>query len=177
MTTTQAPTDVAQGAIVHPARPDGAAAVYRLRDADGYLLYIGSAYDPDHRCKAHRDKPWWPDVASRTDEWHESRGYAYAAELDAILAEEPLHNRAGSRWWSYPITAATLRRDEESRARGRVQSEAYRLQRQVREEAAEAGFSISDAWRLSKLSFVDFLDASGLFASWVTRLRTFPTYA
>ncbi|MFJ6014513.1 hypothetical protein [Streptomyces sp. NPDC092952] len=157
-----------------PQRP---AAVYRLRDADGNLLYIGSAYDPGHRCRAHRSESWWPDVASRTDEWHESRGYAYAAELDAIVAEEPQRNRAGSRWWSYPVTEATLRSAEESRARGRVQSEAYRFQRQVREEAEADGVPPSEAWRLSKRAFVDFLDASGLFDPWVARLRKFSVYA
>ncbi|MET8905759.1 hypothetical protein [Streptomyces sp. Tu 4128] len=34
------------------------AAVYRLYDTDGVLLYIGSVYDPEERCEARRTKPW-----------------------------------------------------------------------------------------------------------------------
>lgn len=72
------------------------AAVYRLYDADDVLLYIGSAYDPEERCKAHRSKPWWPDVARRTDEWRPGRGDAYGAEAQAIAEENPRHNLLGT---------------------------------------------------------------------------------
>lgn len=44
------------------------AAVYRLYDAAGTLLYIGSAYDPEQRVERHRKKPWWPQAVRRTDE-------------------------------------------------------------------------------------------------------------
>lgn len=68
------------------------AAVYRLYDEAGTLLYVGSAYDPAHRCKSHRDKAWWPDVARREDEWHPNRWIAYAKETKAIKAERPRNN-------------------------------------------------------------------------------------
>jgi DNA-directed RNA polymerase specialized sigma24 family protein len=69
------------------------AAVYRLYDAEGVLLYIGSAYDPKGRAKAHRAKPWWPLVARREDEWHPSREAAYVAETEAIRAVHPQGNK------------------------------------------------------------------------------------
>ncbi|MFJ8006123.1 hypothetical protein [Streptomyces fagopyri] len=75
------------------ARP---AAVYRLYDDAGTLLYIGSAYDPETRAAQHKDKPWWPDIARRTDEWHPSRHVAYTEETKAIAADKPLHNTAGT---------------------------------------------------------------------------------
>ncbi|MGW1525411.1 GIY-YIG nuclease family protein [Streptomyces sp. NPDC002159] len=72
------------------------AAVYRLFDAAGELLYIGSAYDPEERCKEHHSKAWWPQVASRTEEWRRSRLDAYAWEMKAIANEGPLHNVMGT---------------------------------------------------------------------------------
>jgi hypothetical protein len=71
------------------------AAVYRLYDADG-LLYIGSAYDPDHRCKSHLGKPCWPLVVRRTEEWHPTRGHAYSAEMQTIVTEGSKHNIMGA---------------------------------------------------------------------------------
>jgi hypothetical protein len=72
------------------------AAVYRLHDATGTLLYIGSAYDPERRCERHEGLPWWPQVAQRTEEWHPSRGHAYSAEMQAIADEHPRHNVMGT---------------------------------------------------------------------------------
>lgn len=69
------------------------AAVYRLYDAEGALLYVGSAYNPEQRSKKHRGKEWWPEVARREDEWHPSREAAYVAETEAIAAERPAGNR------------------------------------------------------------------------------------
>ena len=69
------------------------AAVYRLYDDAGTLLYIGSAYDPAKRSRAHRDKPWWPLVVRREDEWHPSREAAYVAETESIREGLPLGNK------------------------------------------------------------------------------------
>lgn len=69
------------------------AAVYRLYDVAGTLLYIGSAYDPVKRSRAHRDKPWWPQVARREDEWHPTREAAYIAETEAIRQGPPPGNK------------------------------------------------------------------------------------
>jgi hypothetical protein len=38
---------------------DRPAAVSRLYDEAGALLYVGSSFDPEERCKGHREKPWW----------------------------------------------------------------------------------------------------------------------
>lgn len=76
--------------VSNESRP---AAVYRLYDADGALLYIGSAYDPAQRSKKHREKPWWALVARREDEWHPSREAAYVAETEAIKEKMPPGNK------------------------------------------------------------------------------------
>lgn len=69
------------------------AIVYRVFDADGALLYIGSTKrDLGARLPEHAGKPWAcrakrVDVA-RFDSIEEARD----AERDAIAAERPLHN-------------------------------------------------------------------------------------
>lgn len=76
--------------------PSRRAAVYRLYDAAGTLLYIGSAYDPDARWAQHKTtKEWWSDVVSHTLAWQPSREQAFAVEAAAIRAEKPKHNQVG----------------------------------------------------------------------------------
>jgi DNA-directed RNA polymerase specialized sigma24 family protein len=82
-----------EGTALTVSKPGRPAAVYRLYAADGALLYIGSAYDPKERSKKHREKPWWPQVARREDEWHPSREAAYVAETEAIEEARPPGNR------------------------------------------------------------------------------------
>lgn len=68
-------------------------ALYRLSDSEGRLLYVGIAFEPKVRWASHAsEKAWWPDVAERTVEWHESRTAAAAAEIVAIREEKPLYN-------------------------------------------------------------------------------------
>lgn len=76
-----------------PNEQRGRTAVYRLYDADGTPLYIGISDDPERRFKQHRDsKPWWPQVARKTIEWHPNRTLALKAEATAIEAETPAYN-------------------------------------------------------------------------------------
>ncbi|MEU1663602.1 GIY-YIG nuclease family protein [Streptomyces sparsogenes] len=68
-------------------------ALYRLRNQDGELLYVGITDNPERRWKDHaKDKTWWPEVASRSIEWFPNRGHALAAEGKAIRSERPRHN-------------------------------------------------------------------------------------
>ena len=68
-------------------------ALYRLFDAADQLLYIGITYKPEARWKAHAaTKSWWPNVARKSMEWHDTRPLAEAAEVAAIKAELPVHN-------------------------------------------------------------------------------------
>lgn len=86
----------------------GPTALYRLRTADGYLLYIGITIDPKRRFKEHRKTmSWWPDVdPDRTViEWLDCGGQAAAdIEVAAIRAEFPWHNAvaAGDAVWELP---------------------------------------------------------------------------
>jgi hypothetical protein len=71
--------------------------VYRLYAADDTLLYVGIAYNPKERWRSHaRDRAdtWWPLVARRDVEWFATRTEAAAAEVAAIVTEQPLHNVA-----------------------------------------------------------------------------------
>lgn len=141
------------------------AAVYRLYDAEGALLYIGSAYDPDERCKAHRSQPWWPQVARRTEEWHPARGKAYVEELKAIAVEGAKYNRMGAPGYTTPKTEAVLQRNALAKLRGKLISEGYGVSGDVRTAAYEAGYSPKEAHRLAKEAEIQFLEHTGLFAA------------
>lgn len=48
--------------------PNGAVAVYRAYDADGYLLYVGITDDPKRRIlREHRARARWYRLARRVD--------------------------------------------------------------------------------------------------------------
>ncbi|MGW3445627.1 GIY-YIG nuclease family protein [Streptomyces sp. NPDC001076] len=143
------------------------AAVYRLWDAAGNLLYIGSSYDPQRRYQDHRDKPWWPQVARCVEEWRASRIDAYRAELKAIAAEDPRHNVYGTD----RETEAMRQRTEMGRVRGAVQRGAYRFAWNVLLDANQSGLPSGEAHRLRQEAFIDYLDASGVFPAYVKRLR------
>lgn len=67
--------------------------LYRLFDAAGTLLYVGISSDPKVRWINHAgEKAWFPQVATTTFEWFDTRSSAEAAEVVAIKTEKPLHN-------------------------------------------------------------------------------------
>lgn len=67
--------------------------VYRLFDAQGQLLYIGTTADPQERWAQHgRERLWWSSVVRATVEWYDTRTEALAVEREAIRSECPLHN-------------------------------------------------------------------------------------
>ncbi|MCU1616151.1 MAG: hypothetical protein JWO98_3691 [Frankiales bacterium] len=69
------------------------AALYRLFDQGGALLYVGVAANPRTRWSTHsKEKAWWCEVASKTVEWHGDRPTAEAAEVAAIVTEAPRYN-------------------------------------------------------------------------------------
>lgn len=70
-----------------------AAVVYRMRDAQGDLLYVGCSTQLPGRLQTHaREKGWWDDIARIDVEHFDSHAEAVAAEVLAIAAEQPLHN-------------------------------------------------------------------------------------
>ncbi|MFB7496043.1 hypothetical protein ACFC09_15350 [Streptomyces sp. NPDC056161] len=153
-----------QTAEAPPSRP---AAVYRLWARDGALLYVGSSYRPEARYQERRRKPWGPQIARCAEEWHPSRADAFRLELEAIAGEYPRYNVYGTGRETDALRARTAA----SRARGAVQSEAYRLEREVIAEAQEAGAGWREAYLLAQDAFTEYLDRSGLFPDWVARLR------
>ncbi|MFZ4266556.1 GIY-YIG nuclease family protein [Streptomyces arboris] len=135
------------------------AAVYRLWAADGTLLYIGSAYNPEERSKAHHHKSWGSLVARRTDEWHLTREDAFEAEARAIGRERPAHNVIGTPRHTGPAE------------RGRVMREASDARWRVALAAARAGATLVEARRAGGWAEVEYVEASGLMASYAAKLR------
>lgn len=68
--------------------------LYRLRDADGALLYVGVTNDWPTRMKQHqRDKAWFPAVAAtEVVPIGGNRAQLEAIELAVIKIEAPIHN-------------------------------------------------------------------------------------
>lgn len=91
-----------------------AAGLYRLRDAEGDLLYLGIGWDPALRLKMHAKKAaWWPEVdLDRSDvDWFRRYEDAAIAEKLAIRLEQPKYNMIYSLTrphWSYE-RGATVR--------------------------------------------------------------------
>ena len=76
----------------------GPSCLYRYFDAEGRLLYVGIAKDPDKRRREHANRsPWYPLAATRTLEWFDDRDAALRGERHAIRDESPLYNVVGAR--------------------------------------------------------------------------------
>ncbi|WP_411119910.1 GIY-YIG nuclease family protein [Streptomyces sp. 058-1L] len=74
------------------------AAVYRLYDADGALLYIGMTRNEVSRWKSHRKEMlWWREVVSKHLTWHDTRWQAWEADRHAIRTEGPAHRQSRRR--------------------------------------------------------------------------------
>lgn len=136
------------------------AAVYRLYDAAGTLLYIGSAYYPNERAKAHRHATWGCLIARRIDEWHDSRELAYTAEAEAIRSEDPQHNVMGTANHTGP------------KERGRALSEAASVRWRAARKTRNAGGSEDESRRAGALAEIEYLEGTGMFAGYVARMRS-----
>lgn len=69
-------------------------ALYRIYDEAGALLYIGITRDFGMRWQKHAaQQPWWPQVKRQVVDWYDSRPEARKAEIAAIGAEQPKHNK------------------------------------------------------------------------------------
>lgn len=146
--------------VANAAAHERPAAVYRLFDGVGNVLYIGSSYAPEARDRAHRQHaPWGKLVDRRTDEWHESRGAAYDAESRAIATEDPVHNVAGTPRHRSPA------------ARGLAQREACDARWIVAVAAIRAGASEADARQAGGWAEVEYLEASGLMPGLAAKWR------
>ena len=70
--------------------------VYRLRDDQDRLLYVGKTYSPKARllgATGHAaTKPWWPEVAVVEVATYRTEEAALEAERHAIAKEDPLYN-------------------------------------------------------------------------------------
>lgn len=130
-------------------------ALYRLYDADGQLLYIGVAYDPQQRWYSHANTaPWWPRVARREVTWYPHRPAAEDAERDAIRAEAPMFNVAWATHEPIRLPAKPKQRhavSEETRAALSAAADTYvRAPIQLKEailEASDGGKSVAEITR------------------------------
>ena len=145
------------------------AAVYRLYDAEGVLLYIGSSYDPDVRLRTHREKWWGQGIARRTVEWHPDRATAYEQEAAAILREDPKCNQYGK--VDAPDSEAILRRNELNRLRERTLSEAAGILLAAERAVESRGGSRIEAVIAGRLAKIEFLERTGIHAKRLDGLR------
>lgn len=69
--------------------------LYRLRDMNAELLYVGITRDWPTRMTQHqRDKPWWSDVAAvELVKVHGTRQQIEAIERAVIKTEQPTYNK------------------------------------------------------------------------------------
>jgi predicted GIY-YIG superfamily endonuclease len=86
----------AMGGLLAENEPRWPACVYTAYAADGAVLYIGSATHLERRMGWHRlHSPWFPAMASYSEDWYPTRKLAYELEAEAIRAELPPWNVAG----------------------------------------------------------------------------------
>ncbi|MFF8572704.1 hypothetical protein ACF07F_35210 [Streptomyces sp. NPDC015237] len=147
------------------------AAVYRLYDTDGVLLYIGSVYDPEERCNAHRTKPWWPHVARCTEEWFERRGIACREELKVVAVEGAMYNAMGAPGYRTPDTDAVRRRKELAPLQQKPVGESWDVSEAARKAAADRGVPWGAAVKAGEVAAIEFLEDTGLFAGAVKERR------
>lgn len=75
------------------SEPSERTALYRVRNAEGHLLYVGVSERPEYRWFSHRRQHgWWDEVSHYSLEWHDDREAALKAEAEAIRLERPRHN-------------------------------------------------------------------------------------
>lgn len=73
-----------------PTLNPGRTALYRLRDVDGALLYVGISQNLDIRWTNHAyTQPWWHMVHAKEITWFETRAEAAEAERQAVRSENP----------------------------------------------------------------------------------------
>jgi hypothetical protein len=154
-------------ALSKTSTPSRRAAVYRLYDAEGTLLYIGSAYDPEGRCKGHHEKPWWPEVVRRVDEWHPSRGDAYRVEADAIRSETSKFNRINAPGYGEEVALRQKDTREERRLKCTVAAEALKIRKRVARQLKAKGHHEDHAVAEGMLAERAHKEASGAFPNGV----------
>lgn len=66
--------------------------VYVYSAQDGSTIYVGVTGDQSLRMKDHRQRDWWPTVATARFEHFDTRAEAVARERELIRALAPLRN-------------------------------------------------------------------------------------
>lgn len=142
-------------------------AVYRLYDANGELLYIGSSDNPEKRWTAHRStKPWWPQVARHEVTWHPWRE-AWGVEARAIWNERPKHNVFSTQEYCARVSARQQANVDAQRVKCRIAYRANKLRDEVARELAAEGINENLALAAGMLAERAFKEASGAFPNGV----------
>ncbi|MDG4798995.1 GIY-YIG nuclease family protein [Micromonospora sp. WMMD980] len=140
--------------MTHPAAVP--TALYRLRDSDGQLLYVGITSTPASRMGAHRrEKPWWSEVdpARTTYDWLPDRPTAERAEVATIAQESPRYNVADN-----PAERAAMVARAREVSRARLASYAGDLPAEW-EAAADAIEAVEDPAERARLAGQQLADA------------------
>lgn len=83
-----------------PAHPLGGGVVYRFKNAEGELIYVGVTGSLKTRVQAHRGRSFWfSEVASVEATHYRIYREAKAAELEAIRNQRPRYNKRYNPDW------------------------------------------------------------------------------
>lgn len=138
-------------------------AVYRLYDAEGALLYIGSSDNPEKRFARHRaTQSWWPQVSRREVTWHPWRA-AWGVEAAAIWEERPKHNVMSTQEYSAKASARQRANAETQRVKCRVAYRANKLRDAVARELEADGVNADLAVAAGMMAERAYKEASGAF--------------
>ncbi|MEU8829409.1 GIY-YIG nuclease family protein [Streptomyces sp900116325] len=152
------------------------AALYRLFDKKGRLLYVGISNDPVFRWRQHRgDKHWWPKVVDKKVTWYDTRMLALQAEALAIHTEAPIHNGVRPHLIAHVPEGLTVTRDLDEFDKRLIEVAERRRRRQAefRERDAELR-SLLVRGRQKGLRNAKLARLSGFTRDWVSRVAPDP---
>ena len=90
-------------------------AVYRLRNVDGELLYVGCSGNLSRRLGQHKQlKAWWSEVVQLEITKYPGKAVAREVELQAIHEESPKYNVRGRPQPRLHRTCVALRGDQKA---------------------------------------------------------------
>lgn len=83
--------------LIAAGPPDRPAAVYRIYNTDGEIIYVGVGYDPWKRLQGHLARASWAgSIHSYAADWFPSRALADQVEQALIRQERPIYNVQGT---------------------------------------------------------------------------------
>jgi predicted GIY-YIG superfamily endonuclease len=135
------------GHVIPPLVDSRPAVVYRFRDVQDALLYVGITVDLGNRLNGHaKEKPWWREAITVTLSHHPDIESAREEELRAIRTERPKYNVANvpappQQMALLPPSWSAMQRKPTEQERQRAQTEGSRAFQRMWIQTALEGFT------------------------------------